>query len=85
MWFRGFFENGQPQSMSDLIAYTLVVSGVVYAFVYASASESVVIISIGAGLKGYKNYEGRKRKQIETNNLDIERVNSDSIHNESRD
>lgn len=67
-WVKGFFENGQPQSMSDLLALIICFGGLIYCFSHSDYMGGVAIMTIGAGIKAHKNFEGTKRvKQKEDN------------------
>lgn len=63
MWLKGFFENGKPQSMTDGLALLICLGGLIYLYSHGDPAGSSVIIGLGIGLKGHKNYEARKRKE----------------------
>ena len=62
-WFKGFFENGQSQSMTDLMTFIIGVGGLAYSFINSDYGGGAVLIGLALGVKGHKNYETRKRTE----------------------
>jgi len=67
-WFKGFFENGQPQSMTDGMTFVIGFGGLIYAFAFQDYGGGAVLIGLALGIKGHKNFETRKRNETKSNN-----------------
>lgn len=72
-WFKGFFEEGTPQSMMRLLAFTVTINGCGLAWVHSDYETLVLgLVTLGLTGKGAQKFieNAKKRKDTVPDNPD---------------